>query len=104
MSYCRFSSDGGKSDVYCYRCIFGDYITNVARNRLGEITPNNLVEPTYAPIGLPYDGLEFNDKTIEEFNNRLLHLRECGYHVPECAVTRIDKEIKEDFDGLSPPL
>lgn len=33
MSYCRFSSDNWKSDIYCYEHCYGGFITHVAGNR-----------------------------------------------------------------------
>lgn len=116
MSYCRFSSDDFKSDVYCYKCMFGDYITCVASTKIEGFarTDNptsgwginiaNITQRKFIPIGLPYDGQEFSDKTLEEFKNRLIHLRECGYHVPDDALKRIDKEMKEEKDGTSSSL
>ena len=114
MSYCRFSSDNWKSDIYCYESVGGGYVTEVAGQRpAGEVPPASDVQTaTYqewqesylaqiealedlVPIGLPEDGQTFTDDTLDELLARLLWLRGLGYHVPEGAF----EEIREERRG-----
>ena len=47
------------------------------------------------PIGLPYDGMSFNDHTAAEAAYRLLALKEVGYHVPQFAIDSLLAEAAE---------
>lgn len=108
MSYCRFSSDDFKCDVYCYESDSG-FITHVANNRiccnytLPSVVPLDaehldeyverqqivmeLVEKSdRVPIGLPYDGKTFSDATAAEAADRLQSLKDIGYCVPQYAI------------------
>ena len=112
MSYCRWSSDDFNCDLYCYAHCGGGYTTHVASNRIvGDIPPlePDIMSDEWMPkyqdqmgfldgaerknIGLPYDGESFNDPTLEEFLERLLHLREVGYNFPDYVLGRIMDEI-----------
>lgn len=120
MSYCRWSCDDFRSDVYCYADVSGGYTTHVAENhRTGTLPPDpffdfvqekitseeytkrykermdELSKLPVEKIGLQHDGESFNDETLEQLKERLLHLRSVGYHVPEHALARIDEEIAE---------
>ena len=90
MSYCRWSSGGDPSDVYCFGDGQGGWTTHVAMSRLSGAEQR--------PIGLPHDGKAFWDKTLQDLKARLLSLRQLGYHVPDHAIDRIDQELA---DGLS---
>lgn len=46
-------------------------------------------------IGLPYDGQSFNDPTLEDFKERLIHLRAAGYRFPDDVLADVDEEIAE---------
>lgn len=117
MSYCRFSSDVNKSDVYVYESDTG-WITHVAQDRVQtdeELPPE--VNPCYenveayldrikqvaeilghgkwAVIGLPFDGDTFNDATPKECATRLIELKELGYHVPQHAIDALLEEWEE---------
>ena len=88
MSYCRFSSDDYRCDVYCYADALGGFTTHVASKRvvLQEPLPDPvLLEPDstlqwlkrqsvvgeivakspLVQIGLPCDGKTFQDPTIK---------------------------------------
>lgn len=129
MSYCRWSSDDYKSDVYSYEHCAGYYATHVASNRLvaplpevdmsllvGEnANPDEWTRQYKAqheeferigrePIGLPYDGETFEDRTLGEFLNTLLMLRGVGYHVPEYALDRVREEIAELGENHEPSV
>lgn len=110
MSYCRWSSDNWDSDVYCYEDVSGGYTTHVAGNRItSPVTPldmanidtsykqqaKDLKDCTRGDIGLPYDGESYNDSTLEEFRDRLLLLKQAGYHVPDFVFETIEDEIKD---------
>lgn len=115
MSYCRWSSDNWKSDVYCYANVSGAWTTHVAGMRVvGDIPqvdwglwhsdPDKMWEQyeaqhkfledcKRAPIGLPQDGETFDDAGPPEMLERLLWLRGLGYNVPETALEELREEI-----------
>ena len=76
MSYCRFSSDDDKSDVYCLGT-GGEYVTHLTHRE----DPNR-----WADI--------FTDGTLAKFQSRLLGFRESGYHIPQVALDRIEREME----------
>lgn len=121
MSYCRWSSDGWKSDVYVYEDVMGGWTTHVAgMRRVGlETLPQDpydyavlkntlpsdwadvcrayhkaLNELELVPIDLPHAGESFNDPTPGKCAERLLRLRELGYHVPQYAIDELQEEEK----------
>lgn len=114
MSYCRFSSDDFKSDVYAFPSEGGyeihvstmRYMGDIPKLPLGEeVTPEQLQaaylaqiaflkKTTMERIDLPLAGEMFQYTTLEEFEKRLRSLREIGYHVPESAFARIAKELE----------
>ena len=134
MSYCRWSSNNFRCDLYCYESEEG-FMTHVASNRVvGDIPEASLdflrdpngsssevvmdrltnydakwkkyIEDYKAqmkfletaerePIGLPYDGESYCDKTLEEFLQRLLHLRETGYIFPDYVLEAVREEMEE---------
>lgn len=111
MSYCRFSSDNWRSDVYCYENKDG-YVTHVARSRLTDVIPPLLPfdDPNWLTsyqtrgkaiecssryvIGLEYDGETFCDDSLSALLERLQMLRAAGYHVPESALEEIRDEMR----------
>lgn len=118
MSYCRFSSDNWKSDVYCYESCYGGWQIHVAANRhvsdtpipeLPPITLDNCDEWTAAykaqsmwldnadsvPIGLEYDGQAMVANDPDECVDVLLMLREAGYYVPQSAIDALIEEANE---------
>lgn len=110
MSYCRWSSDQHKSDVYVYDS--GPFIvTHVACNKRVLAEGDERPEPVsildagpeaylaytreleavlsraeLVPIGLPFDGESFTDPTPAEAAIRLKELRSLGYYVPQFAI------------------
>ena len=120
MSYCRWSSDNFKCDVYCYEDVMGGYTTHVANSKpvgdLPEMPSINMPKEEWKnkykeyreafdkveneKIGLRHDGETFNDETLEDFLDRLLYLKEVGYHIPDYVFDDIREEIKEELtDG-----
>ncbi len=116
MSYCRWSSDNWQCDLYCYEDCYGGITTYMASNRIvGDIPEvpdilttepevfvkaykkqlNWLEKAEREPIGLPYDGQRFNDRTYKSFLERLLHLRETGYNFPDYVIERVKEQIKD---------
>jgi hypothetical protein len=89
MSYCRWSCDDFRSDVYTYAHIDGTWTTHVA----GQ-TRNGV------PIGLAHDGETFKDEDPAACRATLLRLRDVGYHVPAHAIERLDEEIAESADNI----
>jgi hypothetical protein len=120
MSYCRWSSDNWRSDVYCYACVDGTWTTHVAANRIAGDLPPSLWDDFFAekisakefadserqrhdiiakaernPIGLPHDGETFRDAGPAAMKATLLYLRGLGYQVPDFALMALDEEIAE---------
>jgi len=113
VSYCRFSSDNWKSDVYCYKDVYGGYVTQVAGRRYTVDFPpmpdsgapgeewmrgyrahlDAVAAAELRPIGLACDGQAFLDATLDDLLTRLLDLQRMGYHVPESALKEIRAEI-----------
>lgn len=115
MSYCRWSSDNWRCDLYCYGSSQG-YETHVAGNRVVGDIPQ---EPRWdeeineewmarhkavmtfldtaerKPIGGPFDGASFTDETLEAFHGRLLALRAAGYRFPDYVLDGVREEIAE---------
>lgn len=119
VSYCRWSSDNWRSDVYAYEDVSGGFTTHVACSRYESDTPIPEMPAAWhklpadefmriyeaqsewvsaanlVPIGLPFDGESFSDETIEELRDRLIWLRGLGYLVPSATLEMIDREISE---------
>ena len=112
MSYCRFSTDDFRCDLYCYEDELGGWTTHVAAVRTeGEIPRVSwsdgaevmlvqyqaqmafLETAERLPIGLPSDGMTFSDDTLEEFRERLAGLKAAGYRFPEEVFQEVDEEI-----------
>lgn len=115
MSYCRFSSDNWRSDIYCYESIDGVWEIHVAGNRVvGDIPPEpslNLLKTDVdqfgkehkavmdfldtavrEPIELPHAGESFTEGTAALAAERLLVLRTIGYNVPDYAIEALRNE------------
>jgi len=117
MSYCRWSSDNWKCDLYCYADTSGGYTTHVAaRKRIGPIPEmpdilkvsaddwlkgyraqaQALDESKLKPIGLSEDGKIFNDPDLESFLERVKWLKGLGYNVPDYVIEDIQEEMREN--------
>ena len=117
MSYCRWSSDNFKCDLYCYGCDTG-YVTHVARNRIVGDVPTIHTRALLdgareefnkslkmhdefldtcerVSIGLEHDGKCFVDRCLEDFRDKIVELIEMGYRVPDYVLEEIDEEMKE---------
>lgn len=115
MSYCRWSSDDWKCDLYCYESVGDFYAVHVASNKTvpdPPLVPNILTTPNEEwlsayraqmafletaerfNLGLPYDGQSFQEPDLESFRARVVMLREAGYRCPDYVLEMIDDEIK----------
>lgn len=114
MSYCRWSSDGGQCDLYCFEHVDGYFAVCVAsyrrprkmteydfssaeslkstleQRRRDEGDPTNEREP----IGLPYDGEIFQEPDLESMIKRMEMLRDVGYNVPQVAIDAARDEFE----------
>lgn len=114
MSYCRWSSDNGKCDVYAYQGDDGKYHIHVASSRVvGDVpkqdwsTPETLYDSCKAqakfmetcvrePIGLKWDGMSFTEVTLTDLCNSLVTLKSAGYNVPQWAID----DVLDELEGL----
>lgn len=118
MSYCRFSTDDFRCDIYCYESCSGGWDIHVAavRHRLKNLPPPVPFDPEHLdvwferhqkvmkrisrakryPIGLPHDGKSFNEPTAEAAANRLIELKRIGYNVPQDAIDALLEEAREE--------
>ena len=81
MSYCRWECDNHKSDIYAYRSRDG-FVIHVRA------------------IGLVHDGETFMETSLSDFMEQMIYLRDIGYHIPDFVFERIEKELKDDKNGL----
>lgn len=120
MSYCRFSTDGWRCDLYCYESARG-FETHVAGNKkIGWWVPSpgyqllqsrlgrwwwgiqyRLHNWTYhlAPrrnLELPHAGESFTDGDLESFRDRLVWLRSLGYRFPDYVLESVEEELIEE--------
>ena len=120
MSFCRWSTDDFRCDLYCYHSDDG-YITHVRKSRpafkrplppevpmleniAGWLERHKVVgemcrEAEWTPIGLPHDGETFEDETPASFIATLVMLREAGYHFPSRVIDAAAEEMKEEHEN-----
>ena len=113
MSYCRFSSDDFRSDLYVYANANG-YTTHLAARRIvGDIPrlasladtaefveshrrQQEFIEAaTYTPIDLPNAGETFEDADIECLIARIEGLVKLGFRVPADVLDELRAERDE---------
>lgn len=120
MSYCRWSSDNWKSDVYTYAHVDGSWTTHVAgRRRVGldtlppeplrsigkyssfaflvayRIYHDAMEGLPFVEIDLPHVGETFKDASPQECADTLRMLKGMGYHVPDGVIEELDDEEPE---------
>lgn len=107
MSYCRWSSDSFKCDLYAYESDEGFVIHVASYKIIGEVPKvdinlilgedKNMEEYLRQskissewmesckrePIGLPFDGESFTLDTEEEMYAKMIELKNIGYRVPD---------------------
>jgi len=118
MSYCRFSSNNFRSDVYAYESCMGGYTVHVASNRFVGTIPQvpPLPDPTdkaafdrwmaahraqlawletaeREAIKLPHAGETFNEPDLDALLARLQSLAAAGFCVPATAINLVLQEI-----------
>lgn len=118
MSYCRLSCDDCRSDVYAYNSVDGGVSIYVTTSRVVFKEPlpppiedindirawferhqkvHEIVKRSdHVAIGLPHDGQSFSGDTLQDGLDRLLYLRELGYHVPQHAIDGLNEDIEDE--------
>lgn len=111
MSYCRFSDNSFRCDVYCYASRYGGYVAHVARARRVGVPeqPDTETElfayvewlgkiDTYPlqNIGGPFDGSHRAFDTAAETAAWLIELKALGYLVPDYAIDALLEDAKEE--------
>ena len=119
MSYCRWSTDNFKCDVYAYESQSGFEIHVAARRVVGDVPPlANILEVSTDEfmksynahhefletaerlnIGLEYDGKSFTCDTLEEFLEKLKEIKSKGYNVPDSVFEEVAQEMA-DLTGV----
>lgn len=123
MSYCRWSSDAFKSDLYVYEHVGGYWAIHVAGSRyVGDVPtlayPTDAKDPAQveafkasydaqrkffdagaatALINLPHAGETFQEPTPGACADRIEELVALGYHVPAGVV----EELRAEQAGLA---
>lgn len=119
MSYCRFSSDNFKSDLYVYENVAGCWTVHVAASRhIGDSDCPSITLPDdpddkdqldaamnsykaqrewlksakLVPIDLPHAGETFHEPTPGACADRIEKLVALGYHVPTGVVEALREE------------
>lgn len=59
----------------------------------------DLDQAELVPIGLPHDGESFNDHDLTSFLERVRHLKEVGYNVPDFVEATILAEMEEENES-----
>jgi len=115
MSYCRWSSDNFKCDIYAYESDAGFEIHVANRRVVGDVPPlANILEvpieefmESYraqhifldsaerVQIGLEYDGQSFTCPTLADFLEKMQELRDKGYNFPDYVLEEIREELAE---------
>ena len=121
MSYCRWSTDNFKCDVYAYESCYGGWQIYIASHRYEDGIPlvdNNLLikEKTkewteqyikqskwletakFEPIGLPLDDGDIVCETLPDFLAKMQEIKKAGYHIPDWVFDDIKEEIKETIN------
>lgn len=120
MSYCRWSSDAFKSDLYVYEHVGGFWAIHLAGSRyVGDVPalayPTDANDPeqveafrasydaqqkfldgaTTVPIDLPHAGETYHEPTPGAAADRIEQLVSIGYHVPAGVVEALRQEQAE---------
>ncbi|WP_129141473.1 hypothetical protein [Modicisalibacter coralii] len=114
MSFCRFSSNDWRCDLYIYEGFDGVYMLHVAKNRVAgdvpraKLTQESLKDGSFAeahakqmeyvsraervPIGLSADGETFHIHDAEELLAKMRELKAEGYRVPCFAFESVAED------------
>ena len=85
MSYCRFSSDDFKSDVYLYYSVFNCYTLHIAGARAVSSKPRPSVDKVYAvrpPKGAPRKEVMAWSRKLQAANKALIKWLDNAKRVP----------------------
>lgn len=128
MSYCRWSSDNFKSDVYCYESAQG-YVIHVANTRIVDPLPRNpydvndfLNDPLWVTllrnkvwqqafdkakredINLPHAGKTIFSNSPAACALKLMELQVLGYYVPQYAIDTLVDEAEREMQTFHATL
>lgn len=115
MSYCRWSSDDWKSDIYLYYSVSECWVIHIAKNRIvGDIPSTKEYEFISKEwfqahhrqseflktcerenIDLVYAGEDFYCQTIDLTIDKIQELIEIGYNVPDYVILNLLEEKAE---------
>lgn len=119
MSYCRFSTDNYRCDLYIYADCAGGFTIHVAGSRYVADTPIpeipdgwHKLPPTemqalwdaqaawiktarMEPITLPHAGESFYNLDADQTVERAKELRRLGYSFPDFVLTALEDEARE---------
>lgn len=119
MSYCRFSTDDYRCDLYIYDC-GGGITTHVAGSRYVGDTPipeipegwhklppaemkalwdaqaDWLKTARLEPINLPNAGESFYNLDADQTVERVKELRRLGYNFPDFVLASLEDEAKDE--------
>lgn len=119
MSYCRFSSDDYKSDIYVYENMQNKFSIHLAGNRIIEEVPkipawgtttekeffeaqkkqsDFMLNTTHEKIELDGAGDSFEVDTPGECAEMLIMFRDRGFHIPLGVIETLLEEQKEAED------
>ena len=120
MSYCRFSTEDHKSDVYIYEDVYLGLTVHIARSRyvidrsklpppipyspetIEEFTARShlvskiLNESEMIPIDNEHAGRTYSFNNIEDCIKLLEDLERQGFYVPKTAMAILREELKEN--------
>lgn len=125
MSYCRWSTDNFKCQLYVYQHVDGGWAIHVANYKVVGDVPDDgwedfikegidtdefllrhkrqmefMETAKREPIGLPYDGDDFYPQTKEETIEILTMLKSAGYVFPYEIIEEIETEVDGDSGAL----
>jgi hypothetical protein len=115
MSYCRWSSDSFRCDVYAYESVYGGFELHLASNRIPDDAPRVDDKLLYSDISKwckqynklskymetckhtkidhEFSGASFTYDTLEELRDGFIKLREQGFNYPDYVLEDINEEI-----------
>ena len=118
MSYCRWSSDDFRCDLYIYESAAG-FVIHVAANRVEWDPPTSpykleklqlphekwrVIYDVYQkaleaaprhPIGLPYDGESFSHLDLTDLRDWVKELLAVGYRAPDWLLSNIEENLAQ---------
>lgn len=117
MSYCRFSSDNFRSDVYVYFSVDEMFVCHIAQRKIINIEECPQIQSMDDPATFLADyanrskwmdtcaarediehelaGTTFSTDRPDDMAQALLDLREEGFHVPQYAIDELLEEAQE---------